>query len=658
MYKKATAILPLLAGSVFLLTGFNWNFGGDKCKGTVELVNKMVVSEDVTEQTRDEEKILSDCPDSAAANFVKGLQSERAGDIDGAISFYLRSLQKEPDFAAASGNLGLLYMQKGMHDEAAVALTKGLAGVQATAYHKAMGRLMADKKFYPLAQYHYGQALLAQPADADLLAGQAEIYTAQGQTDRAIDEYRRTLLLEPGHEQSAAGLAAIYQERNRSADALGVLKKASASNPGSGRLHLLLADQYAQRGDTRQAEYERILGGQRANAGAVAVQSGVVTAAISASDGLRQADRLVSQGELEKAAEAYREQIRQQPDSVLAQERLGNLYFHAGRDDDAVTAYREASYLGSVNPEVYYNLGQLYERRGHLDEAVVAYKRTIERQNNHADARLRLAEIRMERGNAQEALEQYTEYLRLNPANTSVQLKLAQIHQQNKRPDLAEQVYKSALATAPSNLDANRELAILYRDQGRNKQAIEHFRRVLDLQKDDADSRNALIAIYVKEKKYDKIEKLLQEAIEISPDDPVNYYKMGLMQDFNKQHDQAIDNYKKAIELKPDNARAMNALGRVYMKTGRLAEAREVLQAAKEVDPSMEEASFLLNNIKDDFQPVPRAISNTPRPRKAAPAARANRHTTVRPAAKPKGKTKQQAPAAKPKAAPGKKKVR
>lgn len=653
MYKKSTAILPLLAGSVFLLTGFSWNFGGDKCKGTVELANKIVVSQDVTAQTKDEEKILSDCPDGAAANFVKGLQAERAGDIDSAINFYLRSLQKESDFAAASGNLGLLYMQKGMHDEAAVALTKGLAGVPATAYHKAMGRLMADKKFYPLAQYHYGQALLAKPADADLLAGQAETYAALGQTDRAIDEYRRILLLEPGHEQSAAGLAAIYQERNRSAEALEVLKKASASNPGSGRLHLLLADQYAQRGDTRQAEYERVLGGQRINAESLAASA--ATEAIPVPDGVKQADKLVSQGELEKAAEAYREQIRQQPDSVLAQERLGNLYFHAGRDDDAITAYREASYLGSVNPEVYYNLGQLYERRNQIDEAVVAYKRTIERQHTHADARLRLAEIRMERGNAQEALEQYTEYLRLNPANTAVQLKLAQLHQQNKRPDLAEQVYKSALATAPSNPEVNRELAALYRDQGKNKQAIEHFSRTLEVQKDDADSRNALIAIYVKEKKYDKIEKLLQEAIDLNPDDPVNYYKMGLMQDFNKQYDQAIDSYKKAIELKPDNARAMNALGRVYMKTGRLAEAREMLQAAKEVDPSMEEASLLLNNIKDDFQPVPRAIANTPRPRKATTQrVRSTRQTTV----KPKAKIKQQAPAAKPKATPGKKKVR
>jgi hypothetical protein len=44
----------------------------------------------------------------------------------------------------------------------------------------------------------------------------------------------------------------------------------------------------------------------------------------------------------------------------------------------------------------------------------------------------------------------------------------------------------------------------------------------------------------------------------------------------------------------------------VYMKTGRLAEAREALEAAKQADPNLVETSILLNNIRDDFNPTPR----------------------------------------------------
>jgi hypothetical protein len=45
------------------------------------------------------------------------------------------------------------------------------------------------------------------------------------------------------------------------------------------------------------------------------------------------------------------------------------------------------------------------------------------------------------------------------------------------------------------------------------------------------------------------------------------------------------------------------------MKTGKLSEAREVLEQAKKADPNLEEASVLLNNIRDEFNPEPHKIS-------------------------------------------------
>ena len=109
--------------------------------------------------------------------------------------------------------------------------------------------------------------------------------------------------------------------------------------------------------------------------------------------------------------------------------------------------------------------------------------------------------------------------------------------------------------------------------------------------------------------KYDELAELLKEAVEVAPDDANNHYKLGLIYDFKKEYDNAIASYKKAVELKPDHARALNALGRIYMKTGRLSEAREALEAAKKADPTMEETAILLNNIRDEFNPVPRKVS-------------------------------------------------
>jgi hypothetical protein len=45
------------------------------------------------------------------------------------------------------------------------------------------------------------------------------------------------------------------------------------------------------------------------------------------------------------------------------------------------------------------------------------------------------------------------------------------------------------------------------------------------------------------------------------------------------------------------------------MKTGRLSEAKDTLEAAKKADPTMEETAVLLNNIRDEFNPEPRKIT-------------------------------------------------
>ncbi len=598
MYKKSSVVLTLLVGAFFLLTGFSWNFGGDKCKDALEQANRLPGISDDAARAKEEAQILASCPDGAAAQFVQGVQAERVGNIDGAIAAYRRGLQKEPGFAAASGNLGVLYLQKGLQDDAAVALTKGLAGQSFPAYHKALAKIMADKKFYALALYHYGEAGSKLPSDAGVLAGQAEVYAAQGQTDRAVDEFRRALLLDPANEQASLSLAGMYLQQNQQDAALDLLKKASTANPRSSRLHLMLADIYDKKGDAKQADYERLLGGKK---GAAVVEEQPAKPA-----GFALGDQLAAKGEVDKAADAYRAVLQQQPDAIEPHEKLGNLYFRAGREADAIIAYREAVHLGSSNAEVYYNLGQLYEKRNQLDEAVVSYKRAIEKKPTFAEARLKLADIRLGRGNTQEAVEQYVEFLKLKPESADIHLKLARIFVKNKNLTLAEESYKAVLKLAPDNLEANRELAAVYRSKGATDKAVEHYTKALELQEDDSESRNALVAIYVKDKKYDELVELLQEAVELAPDDPNNHYKLGLIYDFKKEYDNAIASYKKAAELKADHARALHALGRVYMKTGRLSEAREALEAAKKADPNMEETSVLLNNIRDEFNPTPR----------------------------------------------------
>ncbi len=593
--RRIVSALMLLCASS-LLTGFSWGslrFGGDSCKETIDAAGKLADISDEAQARQEEARILADCPDGAAASFVTALQLERVGNVDGAISEYRKALLKERSFSIASGNLGLLYAQKGMNDEASVELARGLSSVPNPKYHKAMARILAERKVYPLAIYHYNEAGRELQRDASIFLGLADIYRSSGQQDKALEEYRRALSADPNSEKANIGIAAISLERNDLNKAIEQLKKAEVANPQNRDIHLMLAGIYEKKGDVKLAEYHYLLGGK----GKVAPVA------------LPQPSGPVVAGDSSKEIEALKTAIKDRPDDVLSYEKLGHLYRTTGKDTEAIEAYREAAHRNSSSSDVYLNLGILYEKRSQIDEAVVAYKQAIKAKPDNHDARLRLGDIRLSHGFFQEAVDQYSEFLKLRPASPDIHLKLARIFAKSKEVNLAIESYSHVLKYSPDDADANREIAALYKRKGLNEKAIEHFRKVLTMHKDDTETRSELVSIYVKNKQYDEITLLLKEATELTPDDPNNHYKLGLIYDFKKDYENAMANYKKAIEIKADHARSLNALGRLYMKTGRLSEARDALEAAKKADPAMEETSILLNNIRDEFNPEPRKIS-------------------------------------------------
>lgn len=583
-----------LTCAILLLTGFSWGLGTDQCKEALEMAGSLEGVQDDALMRQTEAKIISLCPDGAAAHYVNALQLERVGNVDGAIAEYRRALRQDASFARASGNLGLLYAQKGMDDEASVELSRGLSTHQNPLYHKAIARIFAERKVYPLAIYHYNEAGKELTRDAAIFTGLAEVYSAMGQPDKALEEYGRALNANPSSEKAYIGSAAIHIQRDNLDQAIEQLKKAEMANPQNREVHLMLANIYEKKGDQKLSEYHSLLGGKTRISPAVAAKPPVTSANSDGTD---------------KDIEELKAAIKEHPGDVLSHEKLGNIYRAAGKDAEAFESYREAAHLKSTNSDVYLNLGILYEKKNQLDEAVVAYKRAINANPGNAEAHLRLGDIRFSRGVFPEAVEQYSEFLKIKPDSPDIHLKLARIFAKNKETSLAIASYNSVLTYSPNDVDANREIAAMYRAKGDIDKAIIHYKKVLALHKDDSETRTALVSIYVKNKQYDEITDLLKEAVELNPDDPNNHYKLGLIYDFKKDYENASASYKKAIEIKADHARSLNALGRLYMKAGKLSEAKETLEAARKADPTMEETSVLLSNIRDEFNPEPRKIS-------------------------------------------------
>jgi tetratricopeptide (TPR) repeat protein len=571
--KRLLILAALLLGTFG--SGFSWKSGDDPCVEARKLAFQLITSENPHLIAEAEQRILTSCPDGAAGKYVKGLQLARQGNREGAVALYQEALKSDPGFAPASTSLGLAYADKGMADEAAVELTKGLAGGSNSQLHASLGRIFSDKGLFPLALHHYTEGLRLAPDNLDIMAGQGEALAGMGQLDRAEEVFRRILGSDEANRRAQSGLADVRLRRIKTENSLLSQKEAAKSG-------------------------NEVNAAQRQPAGE--------SPADRSAELLAKGDQLLEAKEYGKAIELYGAALASRPEWPAAHLKLANAYNAAGREDEAIPAYKEALRLKAGNADIHYDLGVLYERKGLLDEAIVEYRQVLELQSDNRDVRRRLADIYTLRGSFPQAIEQYREILKAKSDSPVIHFKLARVLVSTKAIPEAMAAYTQSLQLDNDNVEAHRELASLLRKQDRVPEAEKHYREILRLKGDDPEARNALTAILVKDKRYDELAALLQEGVDLDPADSMARYKLGLVHEYLKKYDDSEAAYQKAIELDGDNAKALNALGRIYMKTGRFEEAKTTLEAAKLADPEMTEPGVLLNSIKEELNPEPRKV--------------------------------------------------
>lgn len=143
---------------------------------------------------------------------------EGRGQLDAAISHYLRLLERQPRLADAHYNLALLYKKGKRYSEAMAsyeaAVRLGIS--RAEEVYSNMGVLCSELHQKDKAKEMYDRALQANSAYVPALFNLAGLLEEAGDRHRALELYESILLLQPGHWESLARLA--YARRITSND--------------------------------------------------------------------------------------------------------------------------------------------------------------------------------------------------------------------------------------------------------------------------------------------------------------------------------------------------------------------------------------------------------------------------------------------------------
>jgi len=219
-------------------------------------------------------------------------------------------------------------------------------------------------------------------------------------------------------------------------EAIPLLEKAAADNPGN-------------------AEYRHLLGRALWSTGnrEGAVQSYAEAASLEPSYRLGYAQALETVGRLDDATAEFEAVVAAQPESAIAQEGLGRLYYRRGEFAKAVPLL-EGLAGQTRDPVVLQQLAYAAEKAGDRERAIATYRNVLAVEPRADVARGLLAESLLAAGRKDDAVGVLQEGLQRSPEAPLLQRGLGSVLERSGRAAEAAVAYREYARLAPNAPDA------------------------------------------------------------------------------------------------------------------------------------------------------------------------------------------------------------
>ena len=313
------------------------------------------------------------------------------------------------------------------------------------------------------------------------------------------------------------------------------------------------------------------------------------------------------------AAKIYKNLILEEPENVDYKMQLGNLYVKAGKDDQALTLFkqvekadnenldaliaisgiyrRQKKFEESVafleqalvicegNPKVRakisYNLGFTYRQMGNYDEAIKCFEEVVEDNPSDVLANNHLGAIYAFKGNHTKAIEAYNRGLKYDANHPILQFNIAKSYAEIGEISKAQSFYEGALRAKPGWTEAIEAYADLLLGENKVAEADTAVTQALELYPDDVRMHTAKGNVYNRQSIFVDAEKEYKKALDV--DENYKNALTGLATSLEKQekYDEAIETISKAESLNPTDERIMKQAAHIHISANKLESAYE-----------------------------------------------------------------------------------
>jgi tetratricopeptide (TPR) repeat protein len=230
----------------------------------------------------------------------------------------------------------------------------------------------------------------------------------------------------------------------------------------------------------------------------------------------------------------------------------------------------------------------------------------------------------LDAGRLEQAIEAYQQAVQRYPGREESRIALAKAYERSELYALAEQEFHAVVRKNRRSFAAHDGLGRLYLRQGLNGPALEYFKRALTI-RPDAEVYRQLSYCAENTGDLPLALAMLRQATSLSRtyEDLV---RLGRMYQVQKRFGDAETSFSDAIRLEPDQIEAYLLIALLYLETGDVTAAENLLLIAQEKQPAQGSTHFFLSLIRYQQRQYAAAAAEIAAARQAFGDHRVNRY--------------------------------
>ena len=578
-------------------------------------------------------------------NLITALRS--AEKFEDAAAAYESLSEQQPDDFGIYRELGELYLQLEDENRARATYQRMLDRDPDNAgTHLILAEIYAGNDWTDDAIAAYQKAMEKRPNNLDYIEYFGEFYFRQGNRQKTVETWNQLVAGDKATPENYDRLAKLLDAKEFRTEAIAASREAVALMPDAYRYREALAQRLTETKnyDEALAEYAEAekLAPNEFFAEQMADQQieiyrrqGTLVGKIEALEaelnkqGIAAADAFIQQKQLAKmylklgnityAIEVLLKTKALQPDDILINRWLAEVYTRQGLRDEADAIYTHLIEIDSANAREYYaNIARAHLAIMDFDTATEAAKQAVAHSPRNPEGHQMLAQVAKQLGNYETAIDSLKQAIRLRPEATDIRSELAEIYKLSGNPRQAIDQYWRCWELSESvndKLAFVKPLSEVYYDLGRRGELEEKLKQMAKTNTFGVGPVVALAALYQMEgdlpgarfqlaRALDREREnpdLLAELVKVSLDlgdtqealtyqqrlakaqpDPIHQQRLGeLLFDVGREQE-AIQAWTKLLHAKNQPLEAEIRLATLLIRHGLLDEAISVLDRAAE----------------------------------------------------------------------------